>query len=193
MSYICIEGVDGSGKSTLTTNLLSCISNSVRVREPGSSPYGEALRDLLLNSKIPDVTRLLGMFSARSETLLLASTYLAEGKTVISDRGALSTYVYQCRDWMNEKLFHDLCGALVPTNIIYIVLDIDYATYKARRPDPDDALEADVCGDENKFNDLRLRYRSIGRRYNAITIDARCTESELLEKVLIKLRERLND
>ena len=191
-SYIVLEGVDGSGKSSLTAALLKALPNTIPLREPGSSSYGEGLRNLLLGCSISDTARLLGMFSARAETLKTAEALLAEGKTVISDRGALSSYVYQCGDWVNEKIFHDLCTALVPSNIIYVVLDIDYDTYKARRPVADDQLEADVCGTRLSFNNLRERYKTIGHRYKAIIVDARCSEAELLDTVLYKLRERFD-
>lgn len=191
-SYIVLEGVDGSGKSSLTAALLKALPNSIPLREPGSSSYSEGLRNLLLGCSISDTARLLGMFSARAETIATAEALLAEGKTVISDRGALSSYVYQCSEWVNEKIFHDLCTALVPSNIIYVILDIDYDTYKLRRPVADDQLEAGACGTRLSFNNLRERYKTIGHRYKAIVIDAKCTESELLDKVLIKLRERLN-
>lgn len=191
--YLVIEGVDGSGKSTLVETLAAKFKART-IREPGTGAYGEGLRELMLNTKgLSDTTLLLGMLSARSNCLDEVKQYRDVGYPVISDRGALSTYVYQCSSLENEKLFFETYRALMPQDIIYVVLDIDYATYRKRRPEFDDELEAAKCCNDISFNDLRERYRFIGRRFNAIHVDATQSESEVFDEVYAKILERLND
>ena len=54
--FISLEGVDGSGKSTQTTLLADALRAQGRsvviTREPGGTPAGEAIRDVLLGRRI---------------------------------------------------------------------------------------------------------------------------------------------
>ena len=101
--FITFEGIDGSGKSTqaarLSAYLRSLGQDVVLTREPGGSPGAEEIRSLLVEGN-PDrwsaETEILLFTAARRDhlekTILPA---LARGSTVISDRFADSTRVYQ--------------------------------------------------------------------------------------------------
>lgn len=191
--YIVIEGVDGAGKSTLTEKLASQFE-AITVREPGSGKYGEDLRELMRSTKgLSDLTLMFGMLSARANCLEEVRVHLDNGRNVISDRGALSTYVYQCTELDNEKLFFETYRVLMPSDIIYVVVDIDYPTYVQRRPKFDDEIEAKKCCNEVSFDDLRERYRFIGRRFNAIHVDGRLDSNRVAQIVIDKISERLHD
>ena len=70
MKLITFEGIEGVGKSTQINNILSWLKengNSVKLlREPGSTDFGEKIRELLLSkdSEIDSHTELLLMFAA---------------------------------------------------------------------------------------------------------------------------------
>jgi len=97
--FISFEGIDGSGKSTQTKLLKDRFPDAVLTREPGGSAGAEEIRALLLTGD-PDrwsaETEILLFTAARRDhlekTILPA---LAAGKTVICDRFADSTRVYQ--------------------------------------------------------------------------------------------------
>jgi len=101
--FITFEGIDGSGKSTqarlLADTLRAQGTDVILTREPGGSPGAEDIRRLLVEGD-PDrwsaETEILLFTAARRDhlekTILPA---LAAGKTVISDRFADSTRVYQ--------------------------------------------------------------------------------------------------
>lgn len=100
---ITLEGIDGCGKSVqarlLADKLQSLNKTVVLLREPGTTPISEAIRDILLNLKhqnMAEATELLLFAAARaqivSETILPA---LADGKIVICDRFYDSTTAYQ--------------------------------------------------------------------------------------------------
>jgi dTMP kinase len=99
--FITLEGVDGAGKSThlgFVANWLRQQGREVIVtREPGGTPLGETLRELLLHRDMDADTELLLMFAARqahlSELILPA---LARGAWVLSDRFTDASYAYQC-------------------------------------------------------------------------------------------------
>lgn len=57
-SYFVIEGPDGIGKTTLTTNINNELDNSILTKHPGATPLGQLLRKLVKN---PDqFTELIG-------------------------------------------------------------------------------------------------------------------------------------
>lgn len=100
MCFITFEGIDGAGKSThiqpLAELLRSKGFNVVVTREPGGTPIGEKLREMILNEKMDPITELLLAFAARREHLVqVIEPALARGDVVISDRFTDSTYAYQ--------------------------------------------------------------------------------------------------
>jgi len=99
--FITLEGVDGAGKSThipTIANLLRAKGKEVLVtREPGGTPLGEKLRELLLHESMHPETETMLMFAARREHLeQVIKPALARGAYVLSDRFTDATFAYQC-------------------------------------------------------------------------------------------------
>ncbi|RJF95830.1 dTMP kinase [Noviherbaspirillum saxi] len=98
--FITFEGIDGAGKSThlaFVADLLRERGKSVvMTREPGGTPLGEKLREMLLHEKMHLETEALLMFAARREHLAqIIEPALARGDWVISDRFTDATFAYQ--------------------------------------------------------------------------------------------------
>lgn len=101
--FITIEGVEGAGKSTCMQLVAELITGHgirlLQTREPGGTPLGEELRNLLLSHRhtgMSDDAELLLMFAARSEHLRQRiEPALAEGQWVLCDRFTDATYAYQ--------------------------------------------------------------------------------------------------
>ena len=100
--FITLEGMDGAGKSTHLSWLPSFIeARGVRVRltrEPGGTPLGEKLRELMLdkNQKLSAETEALLMFAARREHLdRVILPALNDGVWVVCDRFTDATFAYQ--------------------------------------------------------------------------------------------------
>ncbi|WP_136417281.1 dTMP kinase [Herbaspirillum sp. ST 5-3] len=98
--FITFEGIDGAGKSThlaFVADLLKSGGRTVIVtREPGGTPLGEKLRELLLHEKMHLETEALLMFAARREHIAeVIEPALARGDWVISDRFTDATFAYQ--------------------------------------------------------------------------------------------------
>jgi dTMP kinase len=98
--FITLEGMDGAGKSTH----LAWLENHLRqrgldvlvTREPGGTPLGEKLRELLLNEPMHPETEALMMFAARREHLhQVIWPALARGTWVVSDRFTDASFAYQ--------------------------------------------------------------------------------------------------
>ncbi|MGA2305558.1 MAG: dTMP kinase [Acidimicrobiales bacterium] len=95
---LALEGIDGSGKTTQARALATALGARL-THEPGATPLGLALRQLLLSPEAPPI-------SLRAEALLMAADRaehvtqvvgpaLAAGEWVVSDRFSGSTLAYQ--------------------------------------------------------------------------------------------------
>jgi len=98
--FITFEGIDGAGKSThigfVTDYLTSRGKQVVASREPGGTPLGEKLRDLLLHEKMHLETEALLMFASRREHIAqVIAPNLADGTWVLSDRFTDASFAYQ--------------------------------------------------------------------------------------------------
>lgn len=102
--FITFEGIDGAGKSThlawfaqqLQARLAPQGKTVVVTREPGGTPLGERLRELLLHERMHLETEALLMFAGRREHIAeVIQPALERGDWVISDRFSDATFAYQ--------------------------------------------------------------------------------------------------
>ncbi|MEK7641933.1 MAG: dTMP kinase [Patescibacteria group bacterium] len=132
--FIVIEGGEGSGKSSLLIALKEALGDTiVTTREPGGSPYAEAIRDTALKNPLakdaPGETTLCLMFAARFDNTKNAiMPALHSGKPVIADRYDASSYAYQV--WSQtkgglEEVFWALRKRLAVVPDLYIFVDVD--------------------------------------------------------------------
>ncbi len=100
--FITLDGIDGAGKSTNLEVIKHWFAKHnlpvLFTREPGGTPIGEALRDILLNpaTRAGLRTETLLMFAARQqhiEEVILPA--LQRGINVVSDRFTDATFAYQ--------------------------------------------------------------------------------------------------
>jgi dTMP kinase len=98
---ITFEGLDGAGKSTQIGALADWLRargiDPLLTREPGGTPLGEALRELVLHRPMRIDTETLLIFAARAEHLAaVIRPALGAGRWVLCDRFTDATYAYQC-------------------------------------------------------------------------------------------------
>jgi dTMP kinase len=101
-SFITLEGIEGSGKSTSLETITKTLSdhniNFILTKEPGGGPLGQDLRTLLLDksSRISPDTELLLMMADRKDHIdNYVIPNLEKGIWIISDRYLDYTYAYQ--------------------------------------------------------------------------------------------------
>lgn len=100
--FITLEGIEGSGKTTLIENLADVfrtLNHEVLVtREPGGCALGRELRQMLLNPETeicPEAELFLFLADRAQHVAEVIRPALKRGEVVLCDRYADSTVVYQ--------------------------------------------------------------------------------------------------
>lgn len=192
---IIFEGGEGCGKTTQIKLLSKYLTRKhvphVTTREPGGTPLGEHLRDLMLNEEITDpITEYLIITTARrqhlNEVILPA---LKSGKLVLCDRFTYSTLVYQCIvKGMDRKLFNELndklLGDIKPELCIYFDLPPNLVEERTARRKGAAKTVYDRKGVEFHEN-LRKSYLRVADSHDEMkVIDANQTIDEIASQVL---------
>ncbi len=98
--FITFEGIDGAGKSSHLSATAAFLRQHgvavVTTREPGGTPLGEQLREIVLHQTMHIETEALLMFASRREHLVrVIEPALARGDWVLCDRFSDATFAYQ--------------------------------------------------------------------------------------------------
>jgi dTMP kinase len=129
--YIQIEGPDAVGKTTITEKLERRLGNVERYFDPGISEKfteWQKLRQFVKNIDMSPMAETMMFFSLRQELMVHVEKSLNENKTVIQDRGPLSTFIYQGLLKGQEKLIEDIeevCYFRKPDMIFLFMTDWD--------------------------------------------------------------------
>ena len=213
--FITFEGLDGCGKSTQLKKLAAVFSTQgvpvVVTREPGGTPTGEKIRQLLLDtrtSSLAPLAELALMFAARAQHIAeVIQPALAEGRIVLCDRFTDSTEAYQGggRKLGSEAvlaLHRILSGGLQPDLTILMDSDVVKSVDRARRRNQTQAGADDrKKGDENRFEQesraffgrVRSAYLTIAARepQRVAVVDARGTPEETHRQIVDVVRRKL--
>jgi dTMP kinase len=209
--FIVFDGPDGSGKSTqLARFAAECDSHAVpklMVRDPGGTPMGERIREVLLNRDHEDMglrCEMLLYMASRAELVdELIRPALKAGKLVIADRFVSSTLAYQgaaggLRSQEIRAAAQAATGGLWPDVTILFDIDTELATArmtgqqtKGRKPDPTMSLFADRMEAKGDAYHARVRQGYLDQaqaepdRY--LVVDARGTPDQVWTDLLAKL------
>ncbi len=166
--FITIEGIEGAGKTTCISEIVSIIEKAeipfIQTREPGGTKLGEEVREILLDKRKNGMStdaELLLMFSSRAEHLekkILPA--IESGKWVVCDRFIDASYAYQgagrgIKKERIKQLFDWLEGSLDPDLTILLDLPVDQGMSRIKSRQALDRFES-----ENKifFNKIREGY-----------------------------------
>jgi dTMP kinase len=169
--FITVEGGEGAGKSSNLDYLRSLLEEAGKpvlfTREPGGTPLGESIRELLLghrHSGMADETELLLMFAARAEHLkqkILPA--LQAGTWVLCDRFTDASYAYQGagRGIAEERialLENYVQGALRPDLTLLLDLPVETGLARAGSRSAPDRFEKEA---RDFFERVRQGYLAI--------------------------------
>lgn len=197
--FITLEGMDGAGKSTHIPTILKLLASRgqevVSTREPGGTPLGETLREILLHEDMHVETESLLMFAARAEHLQqVILPALARGAIVVSDRFTDASYAYQCGarglDLSKmQQLESWVQGDLQPDLTLLFDVPVEVSLQRlagARTPDKFEAQGADF------FARLRAQYlaraAAYPQRFRVIDADRSLDEvKQSVEEIILSI------
>ena len=196
MKLITFEGIEGVGKSTQINLVLDWLKtkgfSTKLLREPGSTIFGEKIRELLLSkdSDISAHTELLLMFAARSEMI---KEHLMDSREdfILCDRYFHASIAYQ---GFGRKLSLDLINLLIngvncPIPDLTIIYDLDVkAGFKRKTNDVIDRIESSGI---NFFEDVRKGYQQLAKERSEVEIVDASESIECISQQTKLLVERL--
>jgi len=194
--YICIEGIDGSGKTTICNLLAKELKNSIVIKEPSDFEIGNFIRNSLKEKKEfmnnPFISSLL-FFADRIYLKSKIQELKENFDFVISDRCFLSTYAYQralIKDDRDKLIFEEIFSLLlkkveIPDAII--ILDVDVETAMSRMIK--DGKDLSLYENKSFLEEVLKNYREMDLDLeNVYLIDANRGVEEI-KKDILKLIE----
>ncbi len=154
-TFIVIEGIDGTGKSTQVRMLAEALRADghevVQSFEPTNGQYGKVLRESASTGRLSIDDELDLFLKDRAEHLdQLILPALAEGKIVILDRYYFSTMAYQGARGLDPTMIREKNEAFAPQPDLLLILDLDVESAHQRI-----GLRGDTTNDFEKAENLR--------------------------------------
>ncbi|MDA9587343.1 dTMP kinase [bacterium] len=204
--FIVLDGIDGCGKSTQirhlaewlpVSGLMPSTAGLICTREPGGTPLGQSIRDLLLHTEadqVPSVTAELLLYAAdraqHVDTVIRPA--LLRGDWVLSDRFAGSTLAYQ---GYGRGLDHQLImrlesiatTGLVPDLTACLMVPVEVSLQR-RHGEKEDRIEAEGRAFLHRVAD---GFAVLAEQRHWCQLDAQQSVSQLSQALEQTLRETL--
>ncbi len=182
--FITFEGLDGSGKTTQLRRLAAWLTTQrhtvVTLRNPGSTPLGDRIRSILLDSRsestlgaITPLAEMALMFADRAQSIAdVIEPALAAGSIVLCDRFTDSSEAYQGagRNLGSDRILAmhaAVCNNLQPNLTVLLLPPLEDALFRARRRNQQHVQTQGT--DENRFErEPDAFYARIHAAYEAI-------------------------
>ena len=191
--FITLDGSEGVGKSSQLAHIQAwCTANGIPAhygREPGGTPFGERLRDVLLDrtTNADSLSELLLLLAARRAHLqqrILPA--LARGEWYISDRYRDATYAYQhygCGIPQATIAALEAASDTDHTPDLALILDCSPATASARLAQRGAAQDRFEAENSDFFARVATGYRERAKETNAVLIDAEGDEQSVFARI----------
>jgi dTMP kinase len=193
---ITLEGIDGSGKSTLFSRLKESLADlyPVFTREPGSTWIGDQVRRAIAEEADPVAEALLFAADHAAHLAAVVRPALEKGSLVISDRYIDSRYAYQSvtlegvvpdpLGWL--KQVHD-GWTIIPDRTFLLVLPVDIALARKGHPGGREHFEQ-----EGVLSRVQERYLALaaGEPSRFVVVDAEKRLDEVHRFVSDAVREQ---
>jgi dTMP kinase len=196
--FVTFEGIDGSGKTTQAELLAKWLKDQgrtvVATREPGGTPLGERVRDLLLDGDAMSAWSEAALFvAARSELVeRVIAPALEVGSEVVSDRYLDSSLAYQgvARGLGVEEVLSlnmDAIGGLLPDITFLLLVDVEEAGKRSTAARDRIEREGDAF-----LRTVDAGYRQLAERFpeRIVVVDGDRHVKEIAEEVREHVRER---
>ncbi|PWJ27516.1 thymidylate kinase [Branchiibius hedensis] len=197
--FLVFEGGDGAGKTTQLTALRQALADTGReivvTREPGGTPVGQAIRDVLLHGEhvAPRAEALLFAADRAHHVATVVRPALERDAIVLQDRYLDSSIAYQGAGraleaddvrglslWGTQGLLPDLT----------VLLDVPAGTGRERRGEVHDRLEREADDFHGRVREHFLALAAAEpQRY--LVLDATRAADDLAKDIEAAVRERL--
>ncbi len=199
--FIVFEGIDGSGKSTISNLLFeklnSQFGNIYRTSEPTDSPVGSVIRNILNKRIISDEKTIGALFLAdRLDHIQNPVSgilhYLDKGINVICDRYYYSSYAYHVPSFSMDWLINanKICADLLRPDIVFF---LDISVEESMKRLHKSRQFHDLFETKEKMSQVRENYiRAIkreGEKDNVVIIDGHKSVKEIIDEVWNKTLE----
>lgn len=197
--FVTFEGLDGSGKSTQAELLAEWLRAEGRTvlttREPGGTPVGEAVRDLVLHGdELSPWTEAALFAAARAEHVELAiRPALERGEDVVCDRYLDSSVAYQgiARGLGEERVLElnlTVTGGLLPDRTFLVLVDPEEA--RLRGGEVRDRIERETAEFMRRADEA---FRSLAASYpeRIVALDGQRPAEEIAKEVREHVRPLL--
>lgn len=177
--FICIDGPDFSGKTTLIEKLKQhYIEKGFDVhtyRQPGSTAAGEKIRDILLSNPLPAIAQAMLFVASRIDFVEkvikpLKNNNVSKPTIVFTDRWYYSTLVYNLTSQQDRTIYQNNIYPLEYKPDLSLILNVDLNTIKQRKNSRLEQINHfDVAEDEIVQKRVE-EYVSLGciTRYNTV-------------------------
>ena len=158
--FIVLEGIDGAGTTSTSKALVKALEQKkipvVWTHEPSDGPIGKMMRQVLMGDLKLDKRATLGLFIADRWWHVdhVIKPALAEGKVVVCDRYAYSTWVYQSDSWKPALLREIMSDLPAPDRMFILDCPVSDAQ---RRKTPEKEMFDDAEAQER----YRMRYQNL--------------------------------
>ncbi len=202
--FIVFEGIDGSGKSTVSKLLFEKMSselgNVYHTAEPTNGPVGSLIRNILNKRVIADEKTIGALFLADridhiQNPITGISNYLKKGTHVISDRYYYSSYAYHVPamslDWLINA--NKICADLLRPDIVFF---LDVSVDESLKRLGQSRHFQDLFETREKIEQVAQNYKEAikkeGKKDNVYIIDGTQTPDEIMKDVWAKTLEIIN-
>ncbi|ADG13525.1 thymidylate kinase [Methanocaldococcus infernus ME] len=180
--FIVFEGIDGSGKTTLSKMLAKELSGYWTC-EPTDGEIGRLIRSYLSSGNIDNISLSLLFAADRVEHCKEIEKVLNSGRDVICDRYLYSSIAYQSSLGVEENFLWEINKyAIKPDLVFLLVVDVDEAMKRVKGKD--------IFENKNFLEKVQEKYLELAKRFNFIVIDTtNISIEEAYNKVRVKVYE----
>ena len=191
---LVVEGIDGSGKTTLAKTLADTLEveghSILRTKEPTDGPFGKKAKEITINDSMtisPQEEWKLFHEDRRQHVQTKVIPALQAGQIVVQDRSWPSTVAYQGERGLDRYRLAEAERLIAPQPDLLLVVDID----------PKISLQRIALRQKESHAFEKLEFLNRVRKVflsleDKIVIDGNQTPQKVVEDALIHIREKIN-
>jgi dTMP kinase len=190
---IIFEGIDCCGKSSQMLlaydELIAEGHKVIMTREPGGTPLGEKIREILKSDiEISDIAEAYLFATARAEHNVQINEWIEEGYIVLCDRHFISSYAYQGIELAREVNRPAIKEMLQDNAYRVFYFDINHEEYLRRnmeRNEDEDRFE-NLLNNFDYFTKVKYDYDYLAEAYNAVKVKSMNKSTNEIHEVVMK-------